>query len=37
MKTTEFFKTYLEIEEDCPIQEPAFFVCLCQSIFFVGE
>lgn len=25
MKTTEWFKTYLEIEEECPIQEPEFF------------
>lgn len=37
MKTTELFKTYLEIQEDCPIQEPEFFVCLFQNIFFVGD
>lgn len=37
MKTTELFKTYLEIEEDSPIQDPAFFVCLFQCIFYVGE
>jgi hypothetical protein len=37
MKTTELFKTYLEIEEDCPIQGPEFFVCLFQNIFFVGD
>ncbi|MBS4212804.1 tubby C-terminal domain-like protein [Neobacillus rhizophilus] len=37
MKTTEMFKTYLEIEEDCPIQDPEFFVCLLQNIFFIGD
>ncbi|MDF9763472.1 hypothetical protein OKW24_005245 [Peribacillus simplex] len=37
MKTTEWFKTYLEIEEDCPIQEPEFFICLFQAIFYVGD
>jgi hypothetical protein len=36
MKTTELFKTYLEIEEDSPIQDPAFFICLFQCIFYVG-
>ena len=37
MKMTEFFKTYLEIEEDSPIQDPAFFICLFQCIFYVGD
>jgi glycerol-3-phosphate cytidylyltransferase-like family protein len=37
MKTTEFFKTYVEIEEDSPIQDPAFFICLCQCLFYVGD
>jgi len=37
MKTTELFKTYLEIEEDSPIQDPAFFICLFQCIFYVGD
>ncbi|SFA71014.1 MULTISPECIES: hypothetical protein [unclassified Bacillus (in: firmicutes)] len=37
MKTSEWFKTHLEIEEDCPIQEPEFFVCLLQNIFCVGD
>ncbi|WP_163099957.1 hypothetical protein [Peribacillus alkalitolerans] len=37
MKSTELFKTYLEIERECPIQEPEFFVCLFQCIFFVGD
>ncbi|MFD3449766.1 hypothetical protein ACFDTO_34905 [Microbacteriaceae bacterium 4G12] len=36
MKTTEWFKTYLEIDEDSPIQDPAFFICLFQCIFYVG-
>ena len=36
MKTTELFKTYLEIDEDSPIQDPAFFICLFQCIFYVG-
>jgi len=37
MKPTEMFKTYLEMEEDCPIQDHEFFVCLFQNIFFVGD
>ena len=37
MTITEFFKTYLEIEEDSPIQDPAFFICLFQCIFYVGD
>jgi len=37
MKMTEFYKTHLEIEENCPIQDPAFFVCLFQNIFYVGD
>jgi hypothetical protein len=37
MKTTEWFKTYLEIEEECPIQEPEFFIGLFQAIFYVGD
>ncbi|MGP7817650.1 tubby C-terminal domain-like protein [Niallia sp. 01092] len=36
-KATELFKTYLEIEEDCPIQDPEFFICLFQNIFYVGD
>ncbi len=36
MKTTELFKTYLEIEEDSPIQDPAFFICLFHCVFYVG-
>lgn len=36
MKTMELFKTYLEIEEDSPIQDPAFFICLFQCIIYVG-
>jgi hypothetical protein len=31
MKTTELFKTYFEIDDDCPIQEPEFFVCLINT------
>lgn len=37
MKTTEWFKTYLEIEEDSPIQDPEFFICLFQCIFYIGD
>ncbi|WP_458415375.1 hypothetical protein ACNQFZ_12100 [Schinkia sp. CFF1] len=37
MKTTEWFKTYLEIEETSPIQDPEFFICLFQCIFYVGD
>lgn len=37
MKATELFKTYLEIEEDSPITEPEFFICLFQCIFYVGD
>jgi hypothetical protein len=37
MKTTEWFKTYLEIEEDSPIQDAEFFICLFQSIFYIGD
>ncbi|RIX51498.1 hypothetical protein D3P08_16430 [Paenibacillus nanensis] len=37
MKTTEMFKTYLEIDDHCPIQEPAFFVCLFQCLFYIGK
>lgn len=37
MKATEFFKTYLEIEEHSPIKEPEFFICLFQCIFYVGD
>lgn len=37
MKTTELFKTYLEIAEDSPIKEPEFFICLFQSIFEIGD
>ncbi|MGF9964931.1 tubby C-terminal domain-like protein [Bacillus rhizoplanae] len=36
MKTTELFKTYLEIDEDSPIQDPAFFICLFQCVLYVG-
>lgn len=37
IKATKFFKTYLEIDEDCPIQDREFFVCLFQNIFYVGD
>ncbi|MDQ0226784.1 tubby C-terminal domain-like protein [Metabacillus niabensis] len=37
MKTTELFKTYLQIEDASPIEDPAFFVCLFQLIFYYGE
>ncbi|MED0982227.1 hypothetical protein [Bacillus paramycoides] len=37
MKTSEWFKTYLEIEEDSPIQEPEFFTSIAQTLFYVGE
>ncbi|MBY0596278.1 hypothetical protein KFD70_26885 [Bacillus pfraonensis] len=37
MKTSEWFKTYLEIEEDSPIQEPEFFTGIAQILFYVGE
>ncbi|MEM5018317.1 hypothetical protein WKH31_18630 [Metabacillus indicus] len=37
MKTTELFKTYLEIEEHSPIKEPEFFICLFQCIFYIGD
>ncbi|EJR93979.1 hypothetical protein IKM_05849 [Bacillus mycoides] len=36
MKATELFKTYLEIDEDSPIQDAAFFICLFQCILYVG-
>ncbi|WP_246880149.1 hypothetical protein [Bacillus suaedae] len=37
MKTTELFKTYLEIECHSPIKEPEFFVCLFQCVFYIGD
>lgn len=37
MKTSEWFKTYLEIEDRSPIQNPEFFVCLFQCIFYIGD
>ncbi|MBT2293687.1 hypothetical protein J7E73_32265 [Paenibacillus albidus] len=37
MKPTEWFKTRLEIEAACPIQEPEFFVALFQCIFYIGN
>ena len=37
MKTTEWFKTYLEIEDHSPIQNPEFFICLFQCIFYIGD
>ena len=37
MKTTELFKTYLEIEENSPIKDPEFFICLFQCIFYIGD
>ncbi|MEK0224527.1 tubby C-terminal domain-like protein [Bacillus proteolyticus] len=37
MKTLEWFKTYLEIEEDSPIQEPEFFTSIAQTLFYIGE
>ncbi|WP_442951200.1 tubby C-terminal domain-like protein [Paenibacillus sp. 481] len=37
MKLSEWFQTHLEIADDCPIQDPAFFVCLFQCIFYVGH
>jgi hypothetical protein len=37
MKPTEWFKTTLEIEANCPIQEPEFFVALFHCIFCVGD
>ncbi|PGX91148.1 hypothetical protein COE15_25445 [Bacillus cereus] len=37
MKTSEWFKTYLEIEKDSPIQEPEFFTSIAQSLFYIGE
>jgi hypothetical protein len=37
MKISEWFKSYLELEDDCPIQEPEFFICLFQTIFYVGD
>lgn len=37
MKTSELFKTYLEIEKDSPIQEPEFFTGIAQSLFYIGE
>ena len=37
VKTTEWLKTYLEIEEDSPIEDPAFFICLFQCIFYLGD
>ncbi|HDR8162169.1 tubby C-terminal domain-like protein [Bacillus thuringiensis] len=37
MKTSEWFKTYLEIEEDSPIQEPEFFTSIAQILFYIGE
>lgn len=35
-KMAEFFKVYLEIETNSPIQEPEFFICICQCIFYIG-
>ncbi|PHF99522.1 tubby C-terminal domain-like protein, partial [Bacillus toyonensis] len=37
MKTSEWFKTYLEIEKDSPIQEPEFFTSIAQTLFYIGE
>jgi hypothetical protein len=37
MKISEWFKSYLELEDDCPIQDPEFFICLFQTIFYVGD
>lgn len=37
MKTSEWFKTYLEIEEDSPIQDPEFFIGFCQCIIYIGD
>ncbi|SCC39742.1 Uncharacterized protein BCZB5J_02988 [Bacillus cereus] len=37
MKTSEWFKTYLEIEKDSPIQEPEFFTSIAQSLFYIGK
>ncbi|WP_439098760.1 tubby C-terminal domain-like protein [Bacillus weihaiensis] len=37
MSTTELFKTYLEIEDNSPIKEPEFFICLFQCIFYIGD
>jgi len=37
MKPSEWFKVRLEIEADCPIQEPGFFVALFQTIFYIGD
>lgn len=37
MKTSELFKAYLEIESHSPIQEPEFFTCICQCIFYIGN
>ena len=37
MKTTEWFKTHVEIEDDAPIQDPEFFISLFQCIFYIGD
>ncbi|WDM23042.1 tubby C-terminal domain-like protein [Paenibacillus polymyxa] len=37
MKPSDWFKARLEIEADCPIQEPGFFVALFQNIFYIGD
>ena len=37
MKVTEFLKTYVEIEEDSPVQDVAFFICLFQCVFYAGD
>lgn len=37
MKSKDGFKTRLEIEADCPIQEPEFFVALFHCLFYIGD
>ena len=36
MNVAELYKTYLEIEEDSPINEPEFFICLFQLTLYIG-